>query len=155
MAWTSRLPAAIDALVALFAAAEGLGADGVTVRDGASVSQARVQEILSVGYTGAEGESDADATLVMEGLGGDPDREQFTIRCAAAALKGGTDLSAARKRAYELFTAAGAALAANRTLNGAVMRAMIGSHSLTQGQTDAGAQAVVVFTVECDSFTGR
>lgn len=152
MAWSSRLPAAMDALVTAFATADGL--QGVTVRDGASVSQARVQEIVSVGYTGTEDENDADATLVTEGLG-DPSREQFTIRCAAAALKGGTDLSAARKRAYELFTAAGAALAVNRTLNGAVMRAMIGSHSLNQGQTDAGAQAVIVFTVECDAYTGR
>lgn len=152
MAWTSKLPDAMDALVAVFTAA--LASDGVAVRDGASVSQARVQEIVSVGYTGAEDENDADATLLTEGLG-DPSREQFTIRCAAAALKGGTDLSAARKRAYELLTAAGEALSANRTLNGAVMRATIGSHSLNQDQTDAGAQAVVVFTVECDSYTGR
>ncbi|MGW1000476.1 hypothetical protein [Streptomyces sp. NPDC002520] len=153
MAWTSKLPDAIDALVAIFTTAEGL--NGVTVRDGAFVSQARVKEIVSVGYTGDDGENDADATLVTEGLGGSPDREQLIIRCAAAALKGGTDLPAARKRAYELFTAAAAAIAANRTLNGAVMRAMISAHSLTQGQTDKGAQAVVIFQVSCDAFTGR
>lgn len=143
----------MDALVAVFTAA--LSPQGVTVRDGASVSQAGVLEIVSVGYTGAEGENDADSTLLTEGLGGEPDREQFTIRCAAAALKGATDLPAARRRAYELFHSAAAAIAANRTLNRTVMRAMVSSHSLTQDQTDKGAQAVVVFTVECDSYTGR
>lgn len=153
MAWTSKLPAAIDALVAILTTAEGL--NGVTVRDGASVSQARVMEIVSVGYTGTDGENDADATLMTEGMGGNPDREQLTIRCVAAVLKGGTDLAAARKRAYELFTAAGTAIAANRTLNGAVMRAMVSAHSLTHGQIDQGAQAVITFTVSCDAFTGR
>lgn len=152
MAWTSKVPAAIDALVAMFTTAEGLA--DVTVRDGASVSQARVSEIVSVGYTGTEGENDADAIVSAEGLGGSPDREQFTIRCAAAALSGATDMPAARARAYELFGAAAAAIAANRTLNGVVMRAMVGSHSLTQDQTDQGAQAVVTFEVSCDAYTG-
>jgi hypothetical protein len=35
------------------------------------------------------------------------------------------------------------------------MRAMVGSHSLTQGQTSDGAQAVVVFEVSCDAYSGR
>lgn len=153
MVWTSRLPAAMDALVTAFAAAPEL--NGVTVRDGPSVSQAVVREVISVGYTGADGENDADSQLMTEGLGGVSDREQFTIRCVAAALRGTTDLPAARERAYELLSAAGAAIARDRTLGGAVMRAMIGSHSLTQGQTSDGAQAVVVFTVECDAYSGR
>lgn len=151
-AWQTRVPDAIDALVAVFTAAEGLA--GVTVRDGASVSQARLSEVVSVGYTGVEGENDVDAQTVTEGLGGGgPEREQFTIRCAAAAFKSGTDISAARKRAYELFGAATAAIAASRTLNGTVMRATVDSHSLTQDQGDQGAQAVIVFTVGCDSYT--
>ena len=152
MAWTSRLPAAMDALVAAFNAAPELA--GVTVRDGPSASQATVREVISVGYTGAEGESDADSQLTTEGLG-DPSREQFSIRCAAAALRGTTDLPAARQRAYELLSAAGAAIAQDRTLGGAVMRALVGSHSLTQGQTADGAQAVVVFEVSCDAYSGR
>ncbi|MET7776327.1 hypothetical protein ABZU94_10380 [Streptomyces mirabilis] len=151
MLWQSRVPDAIDALVQIFATAPGLA--GVTVRDGASVSQARVNEIVSVGYTGTDGENDVDAQAVTEGLGGSPDREQFTIRCAAAAIKGVTDIAAARKRAYELFGAAALAIAENRTLNGTVMRAMVDTHSLTQYQGDQGAQAVVIFTVGCDSYT--
>jgi hypothetical protein len=142
----------MDALVAAFNAAPELA--GVTVRDGPSTSQATVREVISVGYTGTEGESDAESQLMTEGLGGSSDREQFTIRCAAAALRGTTDLPAARQRAYELLSAAGAAIARDRTLGGAVMRAMVGSHSLTQGQTSDGAQAVVVFEVSCDSYSG-
>jgi hypothetical protein len=143
----------MDALVAAFNAAPELA--GVTVRDGPSTSQATVREVISVGYTGTEGESDAESQLMTEGLGGSSDREQFTIRCAAAALRGTTDLPAARRRAYELLSAAGAAIARDRTLGGAVMRAMVGSHSLTQGQTSDGAQAVVVFEVSCDAYSGR
>lgn len=152
MTWTSRLPAAMDGLAAAFEGWAGLA--GVTVRDGPSTSQATVQEVVSVGYTGADGESDAESTLLTEGLGGGVDREQFTIRCAAAVLQGGDDIAGARRRAYELLAQAGAAIAADRSLGGAVMRAMVGSHSLTQGLTPQGAQAVVVFEVSCDSYAG-
>lgn len=155
MAWTSRLPAAMDALGVTFAEWPGLGGGGVTVRDGPSTSQATVKEVVSVGFTGGEDESDAESTLLTEGLGGDVDREQFTIRCAAAVLRGSDDVSGARKRAYELLVEAGAAIAANRTLGGAVMRAMISSHSLTMDLATNGAQAMVVFEVSCDAYTGH
>lgn len=147
--WKSKVPAALGALVATFTTADGLR--DVTVRDGPSVSQARVLEVVSVGYTGIDGEADVDAITATEGLG--PDREQFTIRCVVAVTRGSTDMPAARARAYELFGAAAVAIAANRTLNGSVMRALVGSHSLTQYQTDQGAQAAVTFTVDCDSYT--
>ena len=152
MAWTSRLPAAMDALVAAFTAWPGL--EGVTVRDGPSTSQAAVQEIVSVGYTGGENETDAESTLMTEGVGGGVDREQFTIRCATAVLVGGDGASGARGRAYELLAEAGAAIAADRQLGGSVMRAMISSHSLAMDQTPKGAQAVVMFEVSCDAYSG-
>lgn len=152
MAWTSKLPAAMDALVA--ALTDWPGLSGVTVRDGPSTSQASLQEIVSVGYTGGENETDAESTLMTEGLGGVVDREQFTIRCATAVLVGGDGVSGARRRAYELLAEAGAALAADRRLGGSVMRAVIASHALTMGQTAQGAQAVVVFEVSCDAYSG-
>lgn len=154
MAWTSRLPAAMDALVTTFTEWPGLGGGGVTVRDGPSASQATIKEIVSVGYTGGEDDNDAESTLLTEGLGGNVDREQFTIRCAAAVLRGSDDVAGARKRAYELLAEAGAALAANRSLGGSVMRAMISSHSLTMDLATNGAQAMVVFEVSCDAYTG-
>lgn len=152
MAWTSRLPAAMDVLVATFTEWPGLAE--VTVRDGPSTSQATVQEIVSVGYTGSDDENDADSSLAAEGLGGERDREQLTIRCAVAVLKGSDDVPGARRRAYELLSQAGAALASNRTLDGNVMKSMIASHSLSMDQTPKGAQAVVVFEVSCDAYTG-
>ena len=152
MPWSSRVPDAMDALVAALTVAPEL--DGVTVRDGASVSQSTVKEIVSVGFTGEEAQSDAETTATADGLAG-TDRERFTIRCAAAVLRGSTDLPAARRRAYELLSAVGAVLGRDRTLGGTVLRAMVGSHTLTQDQTDRGAQAVVVFGVDCDAFTGR
>ncbi|MFF2383765.1 hypothetical protein [Streptomyces sp. NPDC058108] len=153
MAWTSKLPGAMDALVVAFTAWPGL--NGVTVRDGPSTSQASVQEIVSVGYTGGENDTDAEATLMTEGLGGVVDRELFVIRCATAVLVGGDGVSGARQRAYELLGEAGAAIAADRQLGGNVMRAMISSHSLTMDQTAKGAQAIVTFEVSCDAYSGR
>ena len=153
MAWASKLPAAIDGLVSVFGAWPGLS--GVKVLDGPSTSQQTLQEVLTVGWTGADDETDAESTLLTEGLGGSPDREQVTIRCAAAVLRGADDLSGARRRAYELLAEAGAAIAQDRTLRGAVMRAMVGSHSLGQDLTQQGAQAVVTFEVSCDAYSGR
>lgn len=154
MAWSSRLPAAIDALVTAFTDWPGLGGDGVTVRDGPSDSQATVKEVVTVGWTGGDDENGADAALVTEGLG-DPSREQFTIRCVAAVLRGTNDIAGARRRAYELLSEAGAAIAADRKLGGAVMRAWISSHSLDPQLTSQGAQALVTFEVSCDAYTGR
>ncbi|MFF8406901.1 hypothetical protein ACF06P_35400 [Streptomyces sp. NPDC015684] len=151
--WSSKLPAAISALVTVFGASEGLA--DVKVVDGPYSSQQTLQEVLSVGWTGGDDETDAESTLLSEGLGAMVDREQFTIRCAAAVLRGTDDLSGPRARAYEILAAAGDVLAGDRTLRGTVMQAKVGSHSLTQSLTPQGAQAVVVFEVSCDAFTGR
>ncbi|MFJ5644041.1 hypothetical protein [Streptomyces sp. NPDC093223] len=153
MAWTSKLPAAVDALVAAFTEWPGIGGSKVIVRDGPSDSQATVQEVVTVGWTGGDDENGADAVLATEGLG-DPSREQFTIRCVAAALSSTNDIAKARQRAYELLSEAGAAIAADRRLGGAVMRAWISSHSLDPQLTAQGAQAVVTFEVSCDTYTG-
>lgn len=153
MPWSSKLPAAVDAMVVAFKGWPRLGGDDVTVRDGPSDSQATVQEVVTVGWTGGENENGADATLATEGLG-DPSREQFTIRCVAAVLRGTNDIAGARKRAYELLAEAGAAIKADRTLGGTVMRAWISSHSLDPQLTPQGAQAVVTFEVSCDAYSG-
>lgn len=151
--WASSVPSVIDALLVRFAAAPELV--GAEVRDGPGVSKADVMEIVSVGWTGIDGELDADSQLAHEGLGSSPDREISTVRCAAAVLNGSADMGAARRRAYQLVAGAGAALAREHTLNGACMRAIVGSTSLSQAQISNGAQAVVVFEVNVDAFTGR
>lgn len=151
--WSTCLPDAIDALVQALTVAEEL--QGVAVWDGPQVTKATPKEILSVGFTGVDGDMDAEATTSREGLGGSRDREAFTIRCAAAVLIGTTKIGDARRRAYAIVSATGAVLARHRTLNGTVMRAQIGSHSLSQDQTNSGAQVIVTFGVDCDAFTRR
>jgi hypothetical protein len=153
MTWTSSVPQAIDALVQAYTAAEEFA--GVTVWDGPTVSKATPREMLAVGFSSDDAESDVDASSLTEGLAASPDRETYTIRCAAAVLTGSTDIAAARRRAYELYAAAGAVVARDPRLGGAVMRARLGTHTLTQAQTDRGAQAVVIFGIACDAFTGR
>lgn len=153
MVWQSRLPAAIDGLVTAFKGWPRIGGADVTVRDGPSTSQSTVMEVVTVGWTGGEDEMGADSTLANAGLG-DSDREQMTIRCVVAVLRGSDDISGARKRAYELLSEAGAAIAADRKLGGAVMRAWISSHSLDPAQTPQGAQAAITFEVSCDAYSG-
>lgn len=153
MPWSSRVPDAIDRIVDTFKVAPEF--DGVTVWDGPELSKATPQEMLTVAFTGDDSDSDVESTSTAEGLGGRPDRETFTIRCAAAVLKGATDMRPARRRAYELYAAAGAVLARDPKLGGLVLRARLGSHTFKQVQTDRGAQALIVFGIDVDSFTAR
>ncbi|SHI68294.1 hypothetical protein [Streptomyces sp. 3214.6] len=153
MPWSSSVPDVFDAIVDAFKIAEEF--NGVTVWDGPELSKATPKEMLTVGFTGDDNDSDVEATSSPEGLGGQPDRETFTIRCAAAVLMGSTDMRPARRRAYELYAAAGAVLARDPRLGGLVLRARLGSHTFKGMQTDRGAQALVVFGIDCDSFTRR
>jgi len=153
MTWSSSVPAAIDALVQAFRTADEF--EGVTVWDGPTVSKATPREMLAVGFSSDDAANDVDASSLAEGLAASPDRETYTIRCAAAVLNGNTGMAAARRRAYELYAAAGAVIARDPRLGGAVMRARLGTHTLTQDQTPNGAQASVLFGIDCDAFTGR
>lgn len=153
MAWSSKLPAAVDGLVRILNASPEL-AEAAKILDGPTSSQATLTDVIAVGFAGGDEGVDGESTLVTEGLGGGVDREQFTIRCAAVCLRGTNDLPDARRHAYELLSLTGAAIAADRTLGGTVMRAMIGAHSLSQGFTQNGAQASVVFDVTCDAYSG-
>lgn len=151
--WSSRAPDIVDALVQRFTAWPDLA--GVVVRDGPAVADDTPMELLSVGYTGVEGEPDIDSQALYEGMGAAPDREACQIKCALGVLDGSTDAAVPRTRAYQLLRAVTAAIGADRTLGGVVMRAGVTSAALTQSQTNQGAQALIVFTVETDGFTSR
>ena len=155
--WSDRAPDVIDALLLRFAASSDLGAavPPVQVFDGPTVIDESSPEVLMVGWSGADGEeSDAESTMSPDGLA-TTDREVCTVRCAISVLNGSTDMALPRARAYELLRFAGAALAADRSLGGTVLRAMITSVAYTPRQTTRGAQVDLVFTVECDAFTNR
>ena len=150
MAWSSTVPAALTAILGLFRSAD-LG--GAEVRDGPEVTGSSALEVVIVGWAGQASDTlAADGTVSVEGLAGSPDREQYEIRCAALVLDGGGDLMEATARAYQLAAACGAALAANRTLSGLVLRAGITSSSLRLDPVD-GARATVEFSVACDAYT--
>ena len=155
MAYSSSVPAAITALIAAFTASAQLGAAGVPVQDGPQLAAATALEAVAVGYSGDQNQAAATGTATPEGLG-PPDRERYAITCVAEVLDPGGNLpAAARTRAYQLHAACGAAVNADRTLGGTVLRAVPGPGTLTQKQTENGALARIVFPVTVDAYTVR
>jgi hypothetical protein len=154
--YSSSVPAAIAALVAALRASPLLGAVGVPVRDGPELTTASSTEAVAVGYTGDQNQAAVTGTATPEGLAVLPDRERYAVICAAEVIDpGGTNLPASRARAYALHAACGAAIAADHTLGGTVLRASLGMGSLVQQQAQNGALARVVFPVTVDAYTGR
>jgi hypothetical protein len=153
MGWASTVPTAIDGLVQVFTLAPEL--DGVQVMDGPAIVSQAQPRVLAVGWTAVPGETAVETQNAPEGLAGNPDFEQFLIRCTAAVIGGATDVKAVRDAAYGILSSAGAVIAQDRRLGGAVMRATMGSHSLMQEQTDRGAQALLVFEIDCEAYTRR
>jgi len=163
MSWVSTVPAALAGLAAAFSAAPGL--EGVLILDGPEVTASTASEAVTVGFTGqrmshtgaypeaAAVDSEGDTALAGLSLSGQ--EETYTVHNMVAVRDGGTDIVAVRVRAYELLAACGAALAADKTLGGAVAMARITTSSLTQDQTQRGALATVMFDVAVSAFTGR
>jgi hypothetical protein len=152
-AWSSQVPDAMAALLAAFRAAPALS--GTDVRDGPVVTGSPATEAVLVGWYGQPGDTlAADASVNPEVFGDADDRELFAIRCAALALNGDGDMTAARTSAYALLAACGAVVRADRSLAGTVSDSHIGTHALRQEQRPDGAVATVTFTVACDTFTG-
>ncbi len=151
MSYQSAIPGVLAALAAVLTAA----LPGVEVTDGPPLRNSAAMEALAVGYSPSEDVDAAEVTTATGGLGGTPDRETILIHCSLGVLNGDRDLTAARARAYELHSATGAALAANPSLGGAVMKAQMGDHSLRQSDTDTGMLARVNFTIRADAYTRR
>src|SRR5207248_1780563 len=105
-----------SALIAAFAAAPGLS--GVEVRDGPQAPDTSADEAVYVGWAGDETHAEDAWTSqeTPEGLGGQPNRENYSVHCSVMVLNPDEDLPAARARALALRAAAGAALAADQTL---------------------------------------
>lgn len=153
MGWQTAVPDALDRLVQIAKQAPEL--ESVVVRDGPAIEDSTQPRVLYVGWAGGTEDTDAEAQLAEDDLPGNPDREQTTIRCTAWVLTGETDVGSARRLAYGILSGFGAAVDRDRRLGGAVMRTMLGSHTLTQQQTPAGAQVAITFEVQTDGFTKR
>jgi hypothetical protein len=152
MTYASTVPAALTALAAAFTAAPALA--GVEVTDGPPVRNSSALEALSTGWSPSEDVDAVEVTTSSEGLNV-PDREQYLVHCSLGVLNGDRDLAAARARVYQLHSAAGAVLAGNQSLSGAVMSARMGDHSLRQSDTDTGMLARINFTIRVDAYTSR
>lgn len=151
MTWQSRVPAVLDALVALWGGTPGLVG---LVQDGPLPLEGANLEVLAVGHDGSDEGGSTEGALTPEGFR-QPDREQFSAVCLIAVVNGAGDLRAARIRAFELLGLAAEALGGDRTLGGIVLRAHVRDVALSQLQDDGGAQARLAFAVACDAYTVR
>lgn len=149
---TSRVPAAIDALVALCRAAPDLAQ--AAVRDGPPLTDLSAAQQVFIGWAP---NAEAAATIAQDFASAGARRrdEDFSIVGYAEARSGGTDVKAMRDQAFALVAAVENALRATDaqpdapTLGGAVLWAHLTAAELTQPQTTDGALAGVAFTVTC------
>lgn len=156
---TSRIPAAVDALIAICQAQAVVGGllENVTVFDGPSPADDSMQLQLFIG--GDPDEPDAPAVTGGQEFATLPGRErneQFSIMCCAIAWSGETTVKTERDRAFAIKAAVERAIrplepGATVDLNGAVDWAQVGEVRHSQWQTTGGATAKVVFYVDCQA----
>ncbi|TCO54142.1 hypothetical protein [Actinocrispum wychmicini] len=147
----SRIPAAIDGLVALCttAAAPAEPLHGVHVYDGPPVTDLSDPLMLFLGDTPDTLES-VTGTQTFAELGGGHRDETFAISCTAVARAGDTDMKARRDSAHAIMAAVERLLrpgepGADITLGGAVLWAQVsGDIALSKGSL-----AKLTFAVTC------
>lgn len=147
MAYSSTYPAAKAALLALWDAAVA-----VPVINGPTIGVG-LDGVVTVGYQDENNPVVMDGVLARQTYGQIPEREQYTIFCAVGINYGSTDIAAAEIAALALWAALGAALQANRTLNGAVMTAGFDQYQLWEEQRADGVTVVIKFGVAIDATT--
>jgi hypothetical protein len=111
-------------------------------------------DVQSLDPTAVEGRAE-----FPPGLGG-PDRESYTIHCAAQILNGDGDVTTARVDAFKLRDLAVGALVTHRGLGGGApggLQVSAGGSAtgLRQEQGTNGVLATVQFDVEVEAFTNR
>ncbi|MGW6566443.1 hypothetical protein [Streptomyces sp. NPDC054975] len=149
---TSRVPAAVDALLTILRAAPGLA--DVLVLDGPPWQNLTGTERVYVGWQPTEAPA---VSLVQDfnAAGARTRDEDFAIQCYAEVWAGDTDMQPRRVRVFELLAVVESALRATDaaptapTLNGTVLWAHLTTGDLMQDQTTDGARAGVPFAVSC------
>ncbi|MEU6490390.1 hypothetical protein ABZ890_08350 [Streptomyces sp. NPDC046984] len=151
---TSRVPAAVDAFLAILRAAPNLSE--VDIVDGPPVTDLTIAKRIHVGWQ--PGESMAvPLTQDFNSAGARTRDEDFTINGYAEAWAGDTDMQARRTEVFALLGEVEIALRATNeapnapTLNGTVLWAHLTAGDLTQAQTTDGSMAGVAFAVTCRS----
>lgn len=149
MTTTSRAPALIDALVALFEAAPAL--DGVKVLDGPIVTGDPLHKAVFVGYDGDLDSDGGEAVTFSQewaSIGQKAKKETFTVQCAVAAWKGSTKVKPVRELAYDLLAAVEDALRADPSL-GQPPPTIVAfqSGALIQAQRKSGIECRIPFQI--------
>lgn len=156
---TSRIPTAIDGLLALCNAQTGTGGTLAAVRvyDGPPVIAPDDELQLYIGYDEERATSETpsvEGTQVWQTMGG-ARSEDFSILCCVIARSGNTVIKTERDRAYVVLAAVENLIrlnvvGADHTLGGSVLTSHIaGAEKLLQLQTTDGAYVKVTFHVEC------
>lgn len=148
MTTTSRIPDALDNLIALFEAAPGLA--GVKVLDGPTVTNDPLNEMVCVGYDGdPEGEGQAaDFTQEWASIGQKAKAETFTITCAVVVWRGSTKVRPVRVRAYALLAEVENALRADPSLGLPPPTVVaFASGGLFQAQRQSGMECRIPFQI--------
>ncbi|MFF8953886.1 hypothetical protein ACF09I_34570 [Streptomyces sp. NPDC014940] len=148
---TSRVPAAVAALLEILRAAPAL--DGVRIVDGPESTNGTERDMILVGWQpGAE--AAVALTQDFNAAGARTRDEAFDIACYAESRAGDKDMALRRARVFELVGAVEAALRASDaqpeapTLGGTVLWAHLTAGNLQQLQAE-GSLAGLAFTVSC------
>jgi hypothetical protein len=148
---TSRVPAAVDALLAILRAAPALA--DVRIVDGPESVNLTERHRIYVGWQ-QNAESAVDLVQDFNSAGARTRDEDFTIACYAESRTGDKDMAVRRARVFEIVAAVETALRATDaapeapTLNGTVLWSHVTAGALIQEQ-DRGALAGLNFTVSC------
>lgn len=149
---TTSIPRVIDALVALFRAAPGLGADGVQVIDG-QPAVAMDPDLIVVGYSPVR--PTTEITQARQNLAATRDQEQYDLVCLASSERGDPDMQAVRDRVAELVDAMNTALMADRRLGGACLHAQMTVATWEQAQTESGPAVTAEVLISITAMTSR
>jgi hypothetical protein len=149
--FTSRVPAAVDALLAILRASPALA--DVFIVDGPPAVNLTDRHRIYVGWQQG---ADVSVGLTQDfaSAGARTRDEDFTILCYAESRSGDKDMAVRRARVFELVAAVEVALRATNelpeapTLNGTVLWSHLTAGDLTQAQSE-GALAGLAFSVTC------
>lgn len=150
---TSRVPAAVDALLAILRAAPALSE--VVIVDGPSTVNFTQRQRLYIGWQ-PSAESAVSITQQWNAAGARTRDEAFSINGYAEARAGDTDIQARRNEAFALLGEVETALRASNsaptapTLNGSVLWAELAAGDLFY-DVSQGSLAGLAFTVTCQA----
>jgi hypothetical protein len=148
---TSRVPVAVDALLAILRAAPALA--DVRIVDGPEPVNLTERHRIYVGWQ-PNAETAVDLVQDFSGAGARTRDEDFTIACYAESRTGDKDMAIRRARVFEIVAAVETVLRATEaapeapTLNGTVLWSHLTAGALIQEQ-DKGALAGLNFSVSC------